>query len=71
MEGEVFVEIDISKSELEVAILPGEEVFGVANDCGGIVTLVERLGELAPVRVVMEATGGYLRPPTQPERLTS
>ncbi len=59
MEGEVFVGIDVSKSELEVAILPGE-VFGVANDRGGIVTLVERLRELAPVRVVMEAAGGLL-----------
>jgi transposase len=59
MEGEVFVGIDVSKFELDVAILPGEEVFSVANERGGIASLVRRLGELAPVCVVMEATGGY------------
>ncbi len=53
----VYVGIDVSKAELEVAV--GEEAWTVANDESGIETLVAGLRERAPELVVMEATGGY------------
>jgi transposase len=48
----VFVGIDVAKAEFVIA----------TNDEEGIQRLVTRLGEAAPVLVVLEATGGYERP---------
>lgn len=60
---EVFVGIDISKSELEVGVLNGPpKTWKTGNDDTGAVTLVQRLIQLNPVLVVMEATGGLERP---------
>jgi transposase len=53
------VGIDVSKSMLDVAIEPGHQSWQVANDQHGIQHLVERLSELQPERIVLEATGGY------------
>jgi transposase len=55
---EVFVGIDVSKATLDVAVRPSDEVWAVANDEGGHSALVERLKELRPTLVVLEATGG-------------
>jgi len=52
----LYVGIDVSKAELEVAV--GREAWTVANDEAGIATLLERLGERALELVVLEATGG-------------
>ena len=57
MAEQVVVGIDVSKAKLDVAILPGGEVFTVSNDRAGIARLIERLRPLAPSRVVLEATG--------------
>ena len=57
----MFVGIDVAKRSLEVAVLPGRERFEVSNDEAGLVELVDRLSELKPDLIVMEATGGYER----------
>ena len=53
----VYVGIDVSKAELEVAV--GGEAWTIPNDESGIETLLERLSERTPDLVVLEATGGY------------
>jgi len=55
---EIFVGVDVSKSTLDVQIEPLGQYLQVSNDDRGIASLVERLGELRPTLVVMEATGG-------------
>jgi transposase len=54
-----FVGIDVAKAELVVSLAPSEERFTVANDERGVRTLVERLWAVAPLLIVLEATGGY------------
>ena len=54
-----FVGIDVSAQRLDVAVLPGGAHFTLANTDSGIASLVDRLGDLAPQIVVLEATGGY------------
>jgi transposase len=58
----VFVGIDVAKAEFVIAIRPSGERWTATNDEEGIQRLVTRLGEAAPVLVVLEATGGYERP---------
>lgn len=58
----IFVGIDVSKDQLDVAQVPAAASFAAGNDTEGIRGLVERLKELAPALVVLEATGGYERP---------
>lgn len=58
---EVFVGVDISKAQLDVAVLPTGEVFRVAYTPEGTINLAERLAELEPKLVVLEATGGLER----------
>lgn len=55
----VYVGIDVAKDRLDAALEPGEEAWQRANDEAGIVALVERLQEIGPVSVILEATGGY------------
>jgi transposase len=55
----VFVGIDVSKDRLDVATHPEPSSWSVTNDEAGIEDLVQRLLPLQPVRVVLEATGGY------------
>ncbi len=54
---QVFVGIDVSKAQLDVALRP-EGRFAVSNDETGFAQLIERMNRVAPVRVVLEATGG-------------
>ena len=60
-----FVGIDVSKAQLDVAVCPTAERaeerterWKVSNDDTGIDRLVNRLRELQPARIVLEATGG-------------
>jgi len=55
---QVHVGIDVSKPTLDVAMEPQHERCQVANDERGIQQLVERLRQLQPERIVLEATGG-------------
>lgn len=59
MEHSRFVGIDISKDHLDVHVRPTGDSFRVRYDDAGLVTLVEHLRPLAPVVLVLEATGGY------------
>lgn len=61
MAEEVYVGIDVSKSELVVAMRPTGESITLAYDRAGLKQLVARLGKLTPTLVVVEATGGLQR----------
>ena len=56
-----FVGVDVSKSQLDVMILPARQRLTLANDAGGIETLLRTLEPLRVTLVVMEATGRYQR----------
>lgn len=61
----IFVGIDVSKAGLDVAVRPvGKREF-VANDAAGIEILLQRLRELEPALIVLEATGGVERAVTR------
>jgi transposase len=55
----MFVGIDVSKKQLDVAARPSGESWSVGNDEAGVVGLIERLVKEPIEAVVMEATGGY------------
>jgi transposase len=56
---ERFVGIDVAKAGLDVGVLPDGATWRVANDTGGLADLASRLGALAPVLIVLEATAGF------------
>lgn len=55
----VVVGIDVSKAQLDTAFGAEGEVVGVTNDEQGVARLLERLSDVKPALVVMEASGGY------------
>jgi len=55
----MFVGIDVAKGELVIAASPTAERWTVSNDERGVRTLVDRLQGVAPILIVLEATGGY------------
>ena len=59
----VFVGIDVSKAQLDIAFRP-EGRFSVPNDEAGHATVVDRLGALRPALIVLEATGRFELPLT-------
>ena len=63
MSAPVFVGIDVSHARLDIAVRPGTR-FSAANDEQGIVTVVEQMRTLAPILIVLEATGGLEVPLT-------
>jgi transposase len=56
---QVFVGIDVSKDRLDVHVRPSGDTFAVSRDGKGLEALVERLEELKPTLVALEATGGF------------
>ena len=52
------VGIDVSKSKLDVAVVPENESWSTVNEEPGIDHLVKRLKALRPRLIVVEATGG-------------
>lgn len=54
----LFVGIDVSKQQLDVAVRPSGETWTVAHDEAGLSALVARLQALTPTLIVLEATGG-------------
>jgi transposase len=54
-----FVGIDVSKACLDVHVLPSRQAFAVARNGEGLDRLAAELGAVAPVLVVLEATGGF------------
>jgi transposase len=61
---QVFVGIDVSKAQLDVALRPTDECWHVNNEESGIASLVERLRTMQPALIVLEATGGLEVPVT-------
>jgi transposase len=55
----MYVGIDVAKDRLDVHVRPTGEAFAVARDGEGVAALVERLKAMAPVLIVLEATGGF------------
>lgn len=55
---ECFVGIDVSKDRLDVALLPDNQRWSVGNNEAEISSLIERLKQLSPSLIVLEATGG-------------
>lgn len=51
--------IDVSKDWLDVAVRPTGERFALKRTTAGIEDLVERLKDLSPALVAIEATGGF------------
>src|SRR3989442_4225325 len=62
MRTQVFVGIDVSKAQLDVAFRP-EGRFSAPNDEAGCAQVLERLRAVPPTLVVLEATGGVEIPP--------
>jgi transposase len=56
-----YLGIDVSKEKLDLAIEGQADVFTFANDVAGITQLIQRLEQLHPALIVVEATGGYER----------
>jgi transposase len=56
---QVFVGIDVAKDRLDVHVRPSAEAFAVARDSEGLANLVDRLANLTPGLIVLEATGGF------------
>lgn len=54
-----YVGIDISKSTLDVFVLPSEKYMQFKNDANGIKKLALKMKVIAPALILMEATGGY------------
>lgn len=55
----ITVGIDVSKDRLDVAVRPGAEAFAVERNGAGLERLAQRLRQLAPQIVALEATGGF------------
>lgn len=62
MSHQIFVGIDVSKSHLDLCVLPQKRRCRVGNDDAGFAQLVTWLGDPAETLVVLEATGGYQTP---------
>jgi transposase len=64
MTQDLFVGIDVAKARLDVAVLPGDHSWSVANSEDGIQELITKLQQLgSPKILLMEATGGLERRP--------
>lgn len=55
----VYVGIDVSKDRLDVHVRPSGQAFAVARDGKGLGELLDRLREVAPTLIAVEATGGF------------
>jgi len=55
----VYVGIDVSKAHLDVSVGTHQASWQVENNLVGIGELVEKLSEVRPALIVLEATGGY------------
>lgn len=58
----VNVGIDVAKDTLEIAVRPDHTSWIVANRVEEFPVLLEKLQELAPERIILEATGGWEAP---------
>lgn len=56
---EIFVGIDVSKGQLDLAVWNNEGIWQYGNDEAGILKAVEQLKEMSPTLIVLEASGGW------------
>jgi transposase len=56
---QIFVGIDVAKDRLDIHVRPSGESFIVSRDGEGLASLVDRLKQVAPALIVLEATGGF------------
>lgn len=56
---EVFVGIDVSKDWLDILVLPFGDQYQVSYGYREVGELVKRMSDLRPIRIILEATGGY------------
>lgn len=54
----LYIGVDVSKAQLDIAVRPSAEGWNVPHDLRGIAALVTRLQRLQPALIVLEATGG-------------
>ncbi len=59
---EIFMGIDISKTQMDVAIWDNEETWEFSNEAKGWQEMVEKSKELNPSLIVVEASGGIEQP---------
>jgi transposase len=57
----MFIGIDVSKAQLDIAVRPTHVWYQVSNTPEGIAELVTILQPISPTRITIEATGGYER----------
>lgn len=55
----IVVGIDVSKDRLDIAVRPSGEAFVVERNAAGLDRLIDRLRQLSPHLVALEATGGF------------
>ena len=58
----IFVGIDVSKSELAIAVIPSGESWTSLTTSAALDELMRRLEQLTPALIVVEATAGYEMP---------
>jgi transposase len=58
---QIFVGIDVAKAQRDIALRPTGERWAVPNEDASIATLVTQFQAVHPVRIVLEATGGFQR----------
>ena len=58
----IFVGIDVSKAQVDVAVRPGDDRWEIPHDDGGIGRLVSQMKRLEPAMVLVEASGGLELP---------
>ena len=56
-----FVGVDVAKAHVDVCYYPTGEGFRVSRDATGLEQVVERLRQVSPELIVLEATGGFER----------
>lgn len=56
------VGIDVAKDTLEIALRPGNEHWSANNRLDAFPALIKRLRQIAPERIILEATGGWEAP---------
>ena len=58
---DLYVGIDVSKDRLDIAIAGKVEKWEMANDFEGISKLSDKMAQIKPTMIVMEASGGFER----------
>lgn len=58
MNSEAYVGVDVSKSSLDLNVLPGSQTQKFSNDDRGVTQLVKFLRNIDPTLIVFESTGG-------------